>query len=123
MRLITKRKRMMDSVGHYARPELFSLVLDNRPTAPMRAVDAFHPESSQGAASMHQTTAKPEPSALPTEELINELQSFGVRLVDPKAGVESRRGGAGPSDHKAITIDGMTIMARCIPRRRSRAPI
>ena len=25
--------------------------------------------------------------------------------------MESRRGGAGPSDHKAITIDGVTIMA------------
>jgi radical SAM protein (TIGR04043 family) len=46
----------------------------------------------------------------PTEHLINELQSHGVRLVDPKAGVESRRGGAGPSDHKAITIDGVTVM-------------
>ena len=46
-----------------------------------------------------------------TEELINELQSFGVRLVDPRAGAASRRGGAGPSDHKAITIDGMTVMA------------
>jgi radical SAM protein (TIGR04043 family) len=48
---------------------------------------------------------------LSTAELINELQSSGLRLVDPKAGVDSRRGGAGPSDHKAITIDGMTIMA------------
>jgi radical SAM protein (TIGR04043 family) len=46
----------------------------------------------------------------PTEHLINELQSHGVRLVNPKAGVESRRGGAGPSDHKAITIDGITVM-------------
>ncbi|HVY14595.1 MAG TPA: MSMEG_0568 family radical SAM protein [Rhodopila sp.] len=45
-----------------------------------------------------------------TEHLINELQSFGVRLADPKAGVESRRGGAGPSDHKAITIDDTTVM-------------
>ena len=49
--------------------------------------------------------------SLPTERLINELQSYGVRLVDPKAGLESRRGGAGPSDHKALTIDGMTFMA------------
>ena len=47
---------------------------------------------------------------MPTEQLINELQSYGVRLVDPKAGTESRRGGAGPSDHKAMTIDGMTVM-------------
>ena len=47
---------------------------------------------------------------MPTAELINALQSSGVRLVDPKAGHESRRGGAGPSDHKAITIDGMTVM-------------
>ncbi|MDR3516578.1 MAG: MSMEG_0568 family radical SAM protein [Azospirillaceae bacterium] len=50
------------------------------------------------------------PTALRAEELINELQSFGVRLIDPKAGAESRRGGAGPSDHKALTIDGMTVM-------------
>lgn len=33
-----------------------------------------------------------------------------MRLVDPRAGAESRRGGAGPSDHKAMTIDGMTVM-------------
>ena len=50
------------------------------------------------------------PKAIPTEQLINELQSFGVRLVDPNAGHASRRGGAGPSDHKAMTIDGMTVM-------------
>jgi aliphatic nitrilase len=33
--LITKRKRMMDSVGHYARPELLHLYLDNRPAVPL----------------------------------------------------------------------------------------
>ncbi len=43
-------------------------------------------------------------------ELMTELQSFGLRLVDPSAGVASRKGGAGPSDHKAVTVDGHTIM-------------
>ena len=47
---------------------------------------------------------------MPTEQLINELQSFGVRLVDPRAGGDSRRGGAGPSDHMPMTIDGSTVM-------------
>ena len=44
---------------------------------------------------------------------MTELQSFGLRLADAQtlnAGVASRRGGAGPSDHKAVTVDGHTIM-------------
>jgi len=47
---------------------------------------------------------------MPIERLINALQSYGVRLADARAGVASRRGGAGPSDHKAMTIAGRTVM-------------
>ncbi|MBF9033249.1 MSMEG_0568 family radical SAM protein [Rhodobacterales bacterium HKCCE2091] len=43
-------------------------------------------------------------------ELINELQTHGMRLVDPSAGQQSRRGGAGPSDHKAVTVGETTVM-------------
>jgi len=43
-------------------------------------------------------------------QLMTELQSQGMRLLDPAVGAVSRRGGAGPSDHKAVTIDGHTIM-------------
>ncbi|TJZ90907.1 MSMEG_0568 family radical SAM protein [Paracoccus gahaiensis] len=43
-------------------------------------------------------------------DLINELQTRGMRLVDPRAGHESRRGGAGPSDHKAVSFGDQTVM-------------
>ena len=43
MGLIVKRKRMMDSVGHYARPELMSLSLDQRPAVPMHTASPFPP--------------------------------------------------------------------------------
>jgi radical SAM protein (TIGR04043 family) len=49
-------------------------------------------------------------NAMPTERLVNELQTFGARMLAPDAGAGSRQGGAGPSDHKALTIDGMTVM-------------
>ena len=51
-------------------------------------------------------------------KLITELQSQGLKLVnrDREAstvrsrGASGRTGGAGPSDHKAITVDGTTVM-------------
>jgi radical SAM protein (TIGR04043 family) len=42
--------------------------------------------------------------------LITELQSLGLRLADPAAGAPGRRGGAGPSDHKAVTLGERTVM-------------
>lgn len=55
---------------------------------------------------------KAPPSAA-ARQLMTELQSLGLRLDNPSspnAGVASRRGGAGPSDHKAVVVDGHTIM-------------
>ena len=43
-------------------------------------------------------------------KLITELQSQGLNLIDRDVGSRSRKGGAGPSDHKAVTIDGTTVM-------------
>ncbi len=40
-------------------------------------------------------------------KLITQLQSQGLKLLDRDTG---RKGGAGPSDHKAVTIDGTTVM-------------
>lgn len=43
-------------------------------------------------------------------QLITELQSLGLRLEDTESGMAIRRGGAGPSDHKAVSIGGKTVM-------------
>jgi nitrilase len=52
MALILKRKRMMDSVGHYARPELLSLKLDDRPAPAVHRAGAgplpFDSEAADG---------------------------------------------------------------------------
>jgi nitrilase len=37
--LITKRKRMLDSVGHYSRPDLFSLTVNKTATPSIHTID------------------------------------------------------------------------------------
>ena len=44
------------------------------------------------------------------QHLITELQSHGLKLVEQEVGAAGRKGGAGPSDHKAVTIEGTTVM-------------
>ncbi len=55
MNLVLKRKRMMDSVGHYARPELLKLFLDDRPAVPLRM--ASDDATAIGGGSSHETYA------------------------------------------------------------------
>ncbi|HEY9734889.1 MAG TPA: MSMEG_0568 family radical SAM protein [Trichocoleus sp.] len=44
------------------------------------------------------------------QEVITELQSKGLKLLDRDQGASGRRGGAGPSDHKAIRVGETTVM-------------
>jgi radical SAM protein (TIGR04043 family) len=50
------------------------------------------------------------PPTVPWPELASELQALGMRWLDPKGPGLSRHGGAGPSDHKAVTLGGETVM-------------
>ena len=50
------------------------------------------------------------------------MQSLGLRLHDRNVGAPSRRGGAGPSDHKAITIAGRTVMVPVHTNAAARSP-
>ncbi len=44
------------------------------------------------------------------QQLIVELQSAGLKLANAETGAAGRIGGAGPSDHKAVTVDDTTVM-------------
>lgn len=56
------------------------------------------------------------------QQLITELQSHGLKLVEQEVGAAGRRGGAGPSDHKAVTVDGTTVMVPIFTGTASRSP-
>lgn len=61
MALITKRKRMMDAVGHYARPELLSLAINDNPathTTAMHKNPAFDQPISGNLATRNLTLNK-----------------------------------------------------------------
>lgn len=67
--LIDKRKRMMDSVGHYSRPELLSLLIDKTPTS------HTHPMKSHPKAATEKVT---ESSAAPSNEF-SQVSTDAIR--------------------------------------------
>jgi len=75
MALIVKRKRMMDSVGHYARPELLHLVLDRRPAQPIQI------EPAQGFA-----PANPLAEGRASDEA-DDTQSDADRATDQRVAI------------------------------------
>jgi radical SAM protein (TIGR04043 family) len=64
------------------------------------------------------------PTTLLTKKqfLLSELQTHGLRLVDASVGASSRVGGAGPTDHKAVTVLGTTIMVPVHTHTAARSP-
>jgi radical SAM protein (TIGR04043 family) len=55
-------------------------------------------------------------------ELLTDLQSQGLQLRSPGIGAAGRKGGAGPSDHKAIDIQGTTIMVPVFTSTAAQSP-
>lgn len=56
------------------------------------------------------------------QHLITELQSNGLKLLKPDVGAAGRKGGAGPSDHKAVTVEGTTVMVPVFTDAAARSP-
>jgi radical SAM protein (TIGR04043 family) len=51
----------------------------------------------------------------PPAALLAELQSAGIAAADDAPGAPGRRGGAGPSDHRALSLAGATVMVPMRP--------
>jgi radical SAM protein (TIGR04043 family) len=64
------------------------------------------------------------PKKLPANypEIVSELQALGMRWLDQSGPGLSRAGGAGPSDHKAVTIANQTVMVPILNHASRRSP-
>ena len=56
------------------------------------------------------------------QRLITELQVNGLNLYPEDVGASGRKGGAGPSDHKALIVDGTPVMVPVFTTSASRSP-
>lgn len=56
------------------------------------------------------------------QQVITELQTKGLNLAVDSLGASGRRGGAGPSDHKAVTVGETTIMVPVYTDGAARSP-
>ncbi|MEO0796110.1 MAG: Nit6803 family nitrilase [Verrucomicrobiota bacterium] len=75
--LITKRKRMLDSVGHYARPDLFSVNVDRRARGYLNAIDQATPPPFD-------TATNPEPHTSDGNEsahTLSDLQQKAATVI------------------------------------------
>jgi len=60
--------------------------------------------------------ANPNTNGLGASALLAELQAAGLTVDDAPGAAPGRRGGAGPSDHRALTVGDATVM---VPMRRA----
>jgi radical SAM protein (TIGR04043 family) len=56
------------------------------------------------------------------QQLITELQSYGLSLISSESSIPGRKGGAGPSDHRAVTIEDTTVMVPVFNSAATRSP-
>src|SRR5689334_5818686 len=55
-------------------------------------------------------------------EIVSELQALGMRWLDASGPGLARAGGAGPSDHKAVSIANQTVMVPILNHASARSP-
>src|SRR3954469_16944375 len=55
-------------------------------------------------------------------EIVSELQALGMRWLDGSGPGLARAGGAGPSDHKAVTLANQTEMVPIFNHASARSP-